>query len=190
MLDLELTTAPSAELVTLAQAKADLRLDGLDDHDGRIQEYLDEAVGELDGFSGSLGRALAAQTWTLYLDRFPAGPIRLPLPPLISVDAVAYVDADGADQAFTDLLVAHGERAEVRPAFGFNWPTTRATPRAVAVTFTCGWPAPDEGDPWPQKLQPIRAAIKLLVQERFEGSDERRQAAIRRLTRRLKLPRT
>lgn len=191
MLDLELVTAPTAELVTLADAKAHLRLDGIADHDARIQEYLDSAVAELDGYAGILGRALASQVWRLYLPAFPAGAIRLPLPPLISVGSIAYVDTAGASQTLsTDAyVVLAGEKAQIDRAYDTTWPTARAMSRAVAVTFTCGWAAPTGGGAWAAKLQPVRSAIKLLVEQRFHGHDDKRQAAITRLLTPLRIPR-
>jgi uncharacterized phiE125 gp8 family phage protein len=71
MLDLVLTTPPALELVTLDEVKAHLRMEGIDDRDDTLQAHLDTAIAALDGYAGRLGRALAPQTWTLYLDAFP-----------------------------------------------------------------------------------------------------------------------
>jgi uncharacterized phiE125 gp8 family phage protein len=160
--DLELTTPPTAELLTLDQAKAHLKVDANDD-DNEIQAAIAAAVAHLDGYAGQLGRALAPQTWTLYLDRFPCGAgslrdprrrpgnvIRLPLPPLISVDSIHYLDSTGVTQTLgpSAYQVLAGERAEVWPAYGTTWPGTRCQPRAVAIAFTCGFgPAGD----WPRQ---------------------------------------
>lgn len=176
--DLELVEAPVADLVTVADLRAHLVVDTTD-HDDLIGEYRDAAVAHLDGHAGILGRALAEQTWVLYLDRFPAGAgwrsatIRLPLPPLIAVESITYLDANGVRQTLAaDLYtVLDGEKAEIRPAYGQAWPTARCAPRSVAITFTCGWAAPDDGDPWPAKLQPVRAAIKLMVGDMFENRE-------------------
>lgn len=197
--DLVLDQAPAAELVTVDEVRRHLRLDGITEHDGRLEAYLATAIGELDGYSGLLGRALAAQTWILYLDRFPcAGStgstlnvIALPLPPLISVDLVRYTDGAGDVQtlAADQYEVLTGERAQLRPAYGLTWPSTRTTPRAVEITFTCGWAAPEAGAPWPAKLQPIRSAILLRVEQLFSGFDTDRETAIRRLLKPLTIPR-
>lgn len=191
MLDLELVTPPTAELVTLAQLRAHLRLDDIEDHDGALAEYLSEAVGALDGYAGTLGRALAQQTWRLYLPRFPAGCVQLPLPPLISVGGITYVDTTGATQtlAADRYTVLAGEKAQIHRAYGQTWPSVRCVPRAVAVTFTCGWAAPAADAAWPLKLQPVRSALKLMVEERFAGPDTQRQMAIERLLRPLRIPR-
>src|SRR5437868_862664 len=125
MLDLVLTTPPALELVTLDEVKAHMRMEGIDDRDDTLQAHLETAIAALDGYAGRLGRALAPQTWTLYLDAFPRcgmsaasaalhTAIKLPLPPLVSVTSVAYVDSAGATQtlvADTDYEVFAGERA-------------------------------------------------------------------------------
>jgi uncharacterized phiE125 gp8 family phage protein len=210
MLDLVLTTPPAAELVTLAQLKAHLRIEAEDaSQDPDIAAYYAAALGALDGYSGTLGRALASQTWTLYLDRFPRGGsansvlngIRLPLPPLISVGSIAYVDSAGVTQtlvADTDYQVLAGERAEIRPAYGKTWPSTRCQPRAVTIAFTCGFAAPAAPATWPAKIQPVLAALKLMVgdlyafRETAGGADVSfaipMSAAVQNLLRPLRVP--
>lgn len=196
--DLVLFTAPTEALLTLDEAKDHLRLNGVDDWNGLVQDQVDAALGQLDGYAGRLGRALAPQTWILYLPRFPnagsassvLGIIRLPLPPLISVASITYVDTDGATQTLSPSVyqVLDGERAEIRPAYGQVWPATRIdTARAVAIKFQCGY-AKAAGE-WPSKIQPIRSALKLLVEQEFSGEIQARTDAINRLLRPLTVPR-
>jgi uncharacterized phiE125 gp8 family phage protein len=96
LLDLVLDTAPTAELVTLAQLKAQVGVLAEDTSDDTLlAACLAAGVGHLDGYAGVLGRALASQVWKLYLDAWPCDRIvRLPLPPLISVGSVSYLAAD------------------------------------------------------------------------------------------------
>lgn len=54
--------APSGPVVTLAEAKAHLRVDH-DDDDGHITGCVLAAEGHLDGPFGTLGRCLVDQTW-------------------------------------------------------------------------------------------------------------------------------
>jgi uncharacterized phiE125 gp8 family phage protein len=172
--DLELVTPPASQLVTLDELKAQVSVELDDDsEDAEITAYGLAAVGHLDGYAGILGRALAQQSWKLYLDAFPPWTLRLPLPPLISVDAITYLDANGATQtlASTEYLAQAGERATVTPAFGKVWPVARCQARAVTVAFTAGWPAPAAGQPWPAKLQPVIAAIKLMVGDLYANRE-------------------
>lgn len=142
LLDLARTAAPAA-LLSTAQAKAHLVVEH-DDDDVLIADYVQTAIDYLDGYGGVLGRALVSQTWRLWLGCFPVGAIALPLPPLISVSEILYVDTDGVEQTLDAALysVIDGERARVEPAYGESWPSTRRQSRAVKVTFVAGYGAP------------------------------------------------
>lgn len=119
-------------------------------------------------------RALITQGWTLTLDSFPpyhlqtASPyletvsglrhpemldlhkdvIRLPKPPLLTVDAIRYVADDGTvtvlDPALYQVIVSE-VRGEIARAFNQSWPSTRWQAGAVEVDFTCGY-GPARGD--------------------------------------------
>lgn len=144
LLDLTRTAAPAA-LLSLAEAKAHLAVEH-DDDDALIAEYVATATDYLDGYGGVLGRALVSQTWRLWLAGFPCGAIALPLPPLISVSEILYVDPDGAEQTLTavdDYVVIEGPLARIEPAYGLGWPSTRRQARAVRITFVAGHGAPE-----------------------------------------------
>ncbi|MFC5524021.1 head-tail connector protein [Polaromonas jejuensis] len=131
---LKLTTAPTAEPVTLAEAKAHLRVDVADD-DLLITNLITAARVHAENVCR---RAFVTQKWDLYLDSFPkytyygvvpgyvpvdqlpsgwlsmrnyavrfrGGKIDLPFPPLQSVDAVKYTDLSGVVQTLaTNLYV-------------------------------------------------------------------------------------
>jgi uncharacterized phiE125 gp8 family phage protein len=90
-------------------------------------------------------RALAVQTFRITLTGFPEH-VRLPYPPLLSVDSVAYVDADGADQtvlaADYAVYAPQGDLAPygtLEPAYGGAWPAPRAQPNAVVITYQAGY---------------------------------------------------
>lgn len=177
MLDLIRTVAPAETPVSLAQCKAHLKVEHSDD-DAIIAGYLDSAVAELDGYSGLLGRALVAQTWVLHLPAFPSSAIELPLPPLIEVTGVTYVDTAGETQDVPaeDMEVLEGPVSWLLPAYGRRWPgDVRRTPRAVSVTFRCGWASAAHVPP------PIQSAILLSVEQLYAGHDDKRQRAIDRL---------
>jgi uncharacterized phiE125 gp8 family phage protein len=157
--------APAAAPVTLSEVKAHCRVDGTDD-DALLAALLDVATAHFDGPAGLLGRALLAQTWRLTLPAFPAGPVRLPLPPLASLVAVRVLDGAGAYVAVpaTDLVtVAGGDwGGDVRPASGLSWPATPDHPEAVEIEFVAGWSAPAAVP------APLRHAILLLAGHLYE----------------------
>ena len=143
----ELVTAPAAEPVSLADAKAHLRVDGTDE-DTAITLAIKRAREEAET---RLGRALIDQTWTLYLDWFPAdGEIEIPFPPLGSVSTVKYVDTDGVLQtlATSEYVVdTSGEKGRVYLDWEKSWPSIRVEPNAVRVEFVAGYGAADSDVP-------------------------------------------
>ncbi|QQQ19830.1 phage head-tail connector protein [Brevundimonas vitis] len=137
------TSAPSATPVSVAEAKAHLRVDHSDD-DTLIGLLINAATSELDGWTGILGRALVTQSWSQTFDGFESR-LRLPLP-AATVASVAYVAADGDTQTMdgADYVLRHDALGSfVETSFDVSWPSTRAQSGAVTVTFTAGTAAAD-----------------------------------------------
>jgi uncharacterized phiE125 gp8 family phage protein len=86
-----LTAPPGAEPVSLAEAKAHLRVTHADE---------DQLIGRLITAArrlveGRTGLKLMSQVWSVFLDDWPSQDIALPIAPLISVnDVVTYGDDD------------------------------------------------------------------------------------------------
>ena len=190
LLDLELATAPTVAPIALNDAKAHLRLElDDDDEDAEIQLLINAAVSELDGHTGRLGRCLVQQQWTYYLDRFPwrrgrghgdrMRPARdwreipIPLPPLISVDSVTYLDTNGAMQTLATSVysVMTGKRSSIVLNPNQDWPDTEEDQaRAVTITFKAGYATGAEPDPTTVPAS-IRAALLLLVGDLYENRE-------------------
>jgi hypothetical protein len=77
-MSLQLNTPPAQEPVTLAQAKAWLRVESGTDEDDLIAALIAAARARAEWHTG---RAFVTQGWTLWLDR-AAPVIGIPLPPL------------------------------------------------------------------------------------------------------------
>jgi uncharacterized phiE125 gp8 family phage protein len=150
-----LITPPTADVLSLADAKTHLRAEDFNDDDVLIGSYIRAAQGEIDpAYGGWLGRALRPQTWELRLDEFPCDLIKLRFPPLISIASITYVDPDGDDQtlaANTEYRIINSGSsgpALIVPAYGESWPSVRSDHESVRVRFTSGYPVADpEGDP-------------------------------------------
>lgn len=141
---LKLVTAPADQPITLAQAKQQCRATEFTDDDDLIELFIDAAVDFIEGPSGFLGRALIDQTWDYYLDAFPAesGPIEIPLPPLIEVVGLFYLDADGNEQEWpsTNYVVdTSGNPGKVSLGSGVSWPTPIVESEAVRIRFRAGY---------------------------------------------------
>jgi hypothetical protein len=183
-------------VVPLERAKQALRIDTAAD-DTRIQQLVAAATERLDGADGILGRALMPQTWRLDVQSFPGaqvvgdlddltvsrefsgletsvtGYLEIPLPPLIAVTAVEYLDTDGDLQTLassTYRVVAGGTRRRSRLilAPSQSWPSTRVgEPDAVRVTFDCGYR--DLSSPANLAVpESIREAILMLAQSMYD----------------------
>lgn len=159
------TVAPAADVVSLAEAKAHLRVEHTAE-DSLITALIAAATQHLDGWSGVLGRCLVTQTWRQSFDGFPvAGVLRLPFPDVQSV-VVTYTDAAGDPQTVDSAnyhLVNAVCGAFVALASGAAWPSSATQPDAVGVTFVAGYgnaaavPAP------------IKAAVLLHVGNLYEN---------------------
>ncbi|CAN7390622.1 hypothetical protein LJR143_002187 [Pseudoxanthomonas sp. LjRoot143] len=164
---LRLITAPSAPVVTTAEARAQVNAYGTAS-DPQLAAMVAAVVSGLDGSAGELGRALVEQEWELALDAFPSSAICLPLPPLLSVESVKYVDPEGVQQTMdaAGYTVEPGEHGFAMPVHGTRWPATRAQPLAVRVRFKAGYGS--TGDKVPAA---IRSAILLRVADLFENRE-------------------
>ena len=145
---LELVTAHDwdADPLTLESVRDDhLRVTNGSVEDDYIASLIKTSYREAEA---TTWRALLPQTWRLSMSRFPCQYIELPMPPCIEVSAITYVDEDGALQTWTgsplpyDVVIPIGPKAgkaEICPAYGEEWPSTRAQARAVFVTFRAGY---------------------------------------------------
>ena len=136
---LKLISGPAAEPVTLVEAKAHLRIETSDDNT-LIDSLIKAARAHIDGADGWLGRALMYQTYDLSVDNLCI-PIRLPLPPLVSVTSVKYLDTAGDEQTLAASLYRVVDRGSwpsfIEPDANAVWPATLGVSAAVTVRFIC-----------------------------------------------------
>lgn len=163
---LALVTAPSAEPVTLAEAKAHLRVTSTDE-DTHITSL---ALAVRRHVENLTRRALISQVWDYSLDYFPSWEIEIPLPPLVSIGSVKYLEAAaGVDTtlAASEYRVdAVRQPGRLTPEFGKVWPSTYGVVNAVTIRFTAGF-ANAAAVP-----QEIKQAMLLLIGAWFEHREE------------------
>lgn len=95
-----------------------------------------------DQFQRDTGVQLLEAEYRLDLDGWPEDDlVRIPRPPLVTVDEVTYIDSDGVEQtliADTDFyLDSSGLFAILEPVT--SWPSVKSRRNAISVTFTCGY---------------------------------------------------
>ena len=160
-----LVVIPPDPVVTWAEAKAHLRLDGGDERDF-VEALIAAATGHIDGPAGWLGRALGLQTIEVRLPSFGVTSIVLPYPPAVDIVSIEYVDGNG-DVAILDDddFVLSGPL--LRPAWPNSWPTAQwrgCDGDAVRIQYRAGYAVNPDADPIiPNIPAPIRAAILLMV---------------------------
>lgn len=173
---LELVTGADVAPVSRETVKEHLHVEHTE-HDDLIDTYIAAETAFAESFTG---RALVAQTWDYYQDAFPGESdnlqyVRLPLGKVLSVSAVYYLDADGAEQTWDaanyDVDLA-SVPARISLAANASWPTTYDGFNAVRVRFTAG--TQDTGvSPTPEDvLKDIQLAIMLRVQADYDGGEQ------------------
>lgn len=161
MLTPVLVTAPTAAVVSLAEAKVHLRVDHPHE-DGLISTLIEAATQHLDGWNGVLGRAIRTQTWRQDFGSF-YDRLRLLVSPVATVDSVIYRSEAGAEQSVdaAHYILSDGELL-IRS--GYDLPNlSRDYPAPLSVTYTAG-----TDGPYPA---PLKAAILLHVGTLYENRE-------------------
>jgi uncharacterized phiE125 gp8 family phage protein len=174
-----MTTAPSEEPVTLAEAKVHLKVE-IDDDDALIDSLIATAREQVEDWTR---RAIMTQTWDYFLDAFPScnyitlpfgnlqPDVAGPVPPAYAL-SITYRDSAGTVTtmvAGTDYLVEPNgdQHGRIVLPYGMTWPSVALYPsNPIAIRFNCGWA--DAADV-PAK---IKAAIKILCSEMYENRGE------------------
>jgi hypothetical protein len=184
-------TPPEFEPLTLTEAKTFMRAPmNVTSEDDLIADAIASARELIES---ETHRQLMTATLELGLDGFP-GPIhywhsvdirlrhplrfhrehaqsaiRLPRPPLQTVNSVKYIDMSGTQQTLDPSLYIVDERSKpgrILPAYGKCWPEYRNEPNAVIVQFVAGWTS----DTLPSR---VKSLMKLLTQHMYEHRDDK-----------------
>lgn len=166
---LSIHTAPTAEPISLAEARKQVELP-LDytAHDEHLLRLITASRRRAEAVTG---RQIVTATWNLILDQFDyeSQEIRIPKPPLQSVTSISYVDTNGQTQTWSSTqytVTTSREPGIVRPAYGYSIPTARAQPDAVTVRFVAGYGPPSSVP------EDLKAAMLLLIGHWFAVREE------------------
>lgn len=157
-----LVNAPASEPITLAEAKAHLRLEVGDD-DAAVTTAIKAARQWAEQY---LWRGIVTQTWELLRDGFPCEDhFELPKGNLGTVSFVKYLASVGGSLQTMDssayLVDSATEPGLILLPFGSVWPTTADQWNSVQVQYTVGWAVADVP-------APIKQALLLLVSQMYE----------------------
>lgn len=159
-------TAPATAPISLAEAKAQMRVEG-GDEDSIIQRLIDAAVAFVD-VQGALGFAMITQTWAEWL-----GPnqstVYLSLGPVQSVSSIKYYDTDGNLQTATlaDFnIFGTPNRISISPKTSKAWPITQTRDDAIKIEYVIGYGSTSASVP-----QTVRHALLMLVAHWYENRE-------------------
>lgn len=153
------TVAASSEPVTLAEAKAQTRVDGTA-NDTALNLYIASARAHVEAYCGT---PIVSRTVTVKCDGFDDFD-KFPVAPLSSVSSVSYVDGAGETQTLsTDVyeVRADGLTASIVLKYGQSWPSIRDGSR-ITVTAVVGYSTVPAD---------IKHATLLLVSGMFENRE-------------------
>lgn len=162
---LAVITPPASEPVTTAEAKLWLRQEESED-DALIDSLISAARAYAEA---AQKRQLLQATLRLSLDQFPvltsswrvdSNAITLPLPKLVSVSSITYIDQSGNSTVMSPSLYTVDKASQpgrIMPVYWQPWPTVRPQIGAVQVQYVAGY-ANAAAVP-----EATKTAIKLLV---------------------------
>jgi uncharacterized phiE125 gp8 family phage protein len=165
---LVLIDAPLVTPVTLAEAKAQLRVEH-GDEDDLISRLIGAAVAFVD-VKGALGHAMISQKWGQWVGPNVSGKVRLILGPVIEVNAVKYYDDAGDLQ--TDTLANYevngAEFANtIGPKDGYSWPSAADRSDAIRIEYTVGY-----GEATTDVPETLRHALLMLIGHWYENREQ------------------
>ena len=152
-------TPPGKEPVSLAAAKLHLRVDEAEtSEDALIEEIITAAREYCEKITR---RSIVVKTIEAYPETFPARAreLRLPCPPLISVESIVCKDAGGTETEMAEDVdyVVDTVRDRIILCSGKSWPTPSHLAKPITIRYTVGYNA-DMAVP-----KTIRQAMLLLI---------------------------
>jgi uncharacterized phiE125 gp8 family phage protein len=161
-MNLRLITAPATEPVSLATAKAYLRVDGSDD-DTLITSLIKAAREKGEELSR---RAFITQTWEQIIGAWPVHfRLKIYRPPLQSITSVKYLDSDSVEHTWTDYVTdIRGEPGVI--VFKTLPGDALLESSAITVRFVAGYGSADSNVP-----ERLKTAILALVAHWYENRE-------------------
>lgn len=173
----KIISGPSSEPVTLAEAKAQARVDD-SNSDSLISSLIIAARESAELYCS---RAFVQRTYRLTMDCFPRKreAILLPNPPLVRVEQVQYFDTDGVLQTWSAgeyHVDTDSEPGRLLPNYDATYPADIDGQRvgAVRIEYVAGYSALEDGSPTDYVSnvpQLAKQAILMMVAEWFKNRE-------------------
>lgn len=147
-MSIKLITAPSSTPISVAEAKANSRVD-LSDEDSLFTMWIAAAVAEAENYTGA---AIMQRRAEQLVDEFTDAEIEIELPPCwnatvaaaapITLVSLTYVDSAGATQTVSTSDYTIDDATWpfwVMPVFDFEWPATQGSANDVRIRYDTGY---------------------------------------------------
>ena len=159
----KLTSAPAVEIVTVDELKTFARIDGSDE-DTLLLAFITSVREAIEAYTW---RAMIEQSWRMSLDWWPSDVVELPRAPLISLDSVKTIDADGTETTYSSdnyYVVTDAEPGRIVLKNGVETPSNDDRYNSgFRINFTCGYGSTASYVP-----ETIQTAIKLWATAVYE----------------------
>jgi len=155
------STAPTTEPVSLAEAKEHLRITDTAE-DTLITALITAARQWCEQWER---RAYIEQSITAHYDSFGSYML-LPVNPVISITSITYIDVNGITQTLDSSLYSldsYSCPAIIYPTYNASLPSVRDDVNTITVIYTAGYSTQTER---------VKAAIKLLVAHLYENREQ------------------
>jgi uncharacterized phiE125 gp8 family phage protein len=184
---LELVTAADVEPITLAEAKAHLRLGSSTSEDALVVGLIQAAREHVEAHTR---RRLVTQHWRLYFDSFgrygyragagypdDCGLVLGDVAPVSAIDSVKYLDTAGVLQTLSSTVyqLVPSSPARLVLAYSQAWPDIRGDREGVRVEVTCGYGLAAKVP------ASIKQAVLLIVGHLFENRENSSAIALQEL---------
>lgn len=161
---LKLITGPTVTPVSVADVRTWGRITGTTGEfaEAVLERTIKSAVKLAEKFTGL---SFVHQTWSMFLDKFPAWEIELPKPPWDSITWVKYYDTNDVQQTLASSgYLFDAVQGRLTPVLNASWPATSARINAVDIKFVSGFGA--DGSDVPEDA---REALLEIVQDRLKN---------------------
>ena len=163
---LKVVTPPAVFPVTIAEAKAQCRID-IDDENDLIYDFIGAAT---ERVQLAARRTLMTTVYDLFFDAWPRFPISLSLPPVASVTGIYYTEEDAAEATWAATNYAVNTNSEpARIVYKRNASTPSGTlepVNAVRIRYTAGYGSTTSDVP-----DRYRQAIRMLIGHYYENRE-------------------
>lgn len=186
-MNIRVTTAAPYYPVSRANAKLWARIDSDDTAQDTMIDLLIAAM--TDYAENITGRSFVQRSYELLLDTFPSWEIRLPRPPLLTIDSVKYYDTENVLQTLATSIYEsdiYREPARLRPVLGDVWPAVYNRMNAVQIAYTAGY-APGSPDDEAGYREAVPDTLKLWLSARIATLYDNRDHLMR--TGKMQIPR-